>query len=281
MGDVLGGVTDFFFGNDEQVEPSQVGTTSTMSSEQLQLLKDLIGKASSGVQDGGQFYAGQRVAGSSPIQNSAFNSINSLLRGTNFQQPLTDSLTKPVSDSFDYAGTQDFYKKAIYDPAMKTFMNETAPAIQEKYVSQNALESGGYNRALTKSMADMATDTQGQMANILYGSEEAQKNRDFNANESYNNRALTSTNLLSMLGLAGGEDQRNITQQGLTSKLNVFNEKQDYNNPYLQLALNLLNPQPESPIIEQGYYEDNPGFFDFAQGFADIAASFVPGTPKP
>lgn len=275
MDDVFDGVTDLFFGDDEQVPTQQTGSTSTLTPEQSNLLKTLIDQTSAGVKGGGQFYQGQRTAPASQLQSNAFSSINSLLQGTNLQQPMTDALTKPESDSFDFQGTQDFYKKAIYDPAMQTFMNETAPAIQEKFVSQNSLESGGYNRALTKGISDMTTDTTGQLANILYGSQEAQKTRDFNANESYNNRALSATSLLNQLGLTAGAAQRGITQEGLTSNLNTFNEQQEYNNPYLQIALQLLNPQPVSPIITQGYAVDEPGLLDYAKGATGIFSGFL------
>ena len=269
-GSMLGGIGDFLLGNDETVEAHQSGTATRMTPEQIQLLSTLLGQVQAGVQGGITPYQGQRAAGEAPIQSQVFSKVNQLLGGSNFESAMADALSRPEGSTFDKAGTQDFYNQAIYAPAMRKFMDETAPAIQEKYVSQNALESGGYNRALTKAAGEMTTAGEAQLANLLFSSQEAQKGRDFTAGESYRNRALTATDLLTQLGLQSGATQRGITQEGLTAGQQKWTEAQPYNNPYLNYALSLLDKQQFQPIIQEGYATDEPGFFDYASGGLDI-----------
>lgn len=93
---------------------------------------------------------------------------------------------------FDPTESKNYWQKSIVDPAMAQWENEILPMISEKYSGLNAGSSGAFNRAVTKSGTDLATDLGAQLSDVVF--------KDYSAQQ---DRASTLASMAATLGSSG------------------------------------------------------------------------------
>jgi len=298
----MGGVGDFLLGDSDDAK--QTGTAETLTPGQKKLLDQLSGMLGEQLGQGVEGYSGTTTTGPTGIQQSVFDKMQGLL-GSNPQQNQTSlsaieklmAGTDPSSiqqqqvagydvGEFDPAAAQAWYQNALVDPAMKNWEQNIAPAVQEKFISNNAGSSGAGNRAIASSAADMMTGLNSQLANALYGEKQgfdankftagmAQTGAQNTANANYTNNVFNAgqadlsrtaqvpglanatqqqpfDQLMAMLtqGQNVGGTQYGINQAQAQGDYNQWLSQQAYNNPWLNLLPSTLGTSAFSPIVQ-------------------------------
>ncbi|NGX36864.1 MAG: hypothetical protein K1000chlam2_00009 [Chlamydiae bacterium] len=70
--------------------------------------------------------------------------------------------------------SQDLFQRSVVDPAMQQYEQRVLPAIQQRYVDENAGSSSALNQALAQSATDLTTSLGAQEANFY---QQGQSNR--------------------------------------------------------------------------------------------------------
>lgn len=204
-----------------------------MTEEQMDLLKKLSETVTEQIGEGVEAYPGTTVAEMSPLEKAMQG------YGQAYGEDVLPSMQRTglnllEGQEWQPERVEDRWQKSVFDPAMQKFESEIMPAISEKYAGSNALSSSGFNRAMAKSAEDMKTQTQSQLANMMFSSW-----------KDYQNRNLERQRLgQSMLGqtLAGagslqqmGQLPRGIEQAGLQEQAQQWMYEQPYQNPWLRM----------------------------------------------
>ena len=69
---------------------------------------------------------------------------------------------------------QSAFQKGVVDPQLKTYQQDILPAIQERFVGQNASSSSAMNQALARSAEDFTTSLGGQYLPFMQGQQQNQ-----------------------------------------------------------------------------------------------------------
>ena len=160
---------------------------------------------------------------------------------------------------------------------MQTFTKDVLPSIREKNIGQGTFRSGGRYRAETGAAGDMMTNLSGQLANIMFGEQQAGLGREANlssllANLMHGEQGLQANLSTALAGMMSGEHTGALdramqavpmSQQHLGGAMDVLSQvgllrrgmegerlsedygkwatEQPYANPWLQYAMPLLN----------------------------------------
>ena len=169
---------------------------------------------------------------------------------------------------------------------MQNWEKNIAPAVQEKFIANNAGSSGAANRAIASSAEDMMTGLNSQLANALYGEKQgfdqnkftagmAQTSAQNEANANYTNNVFNAgqsdlSRMAQVPGLANstqqqpfdqlmamltqgqnvGGTQYGINQAQAQGDYNQWLSQQAYNNPWLNLLPSTLGTSAFSPIVQ-------------------------------
>ena len=247
-----------YFGGGGSSDPEQV---PKLLPEQEQLLRSLISEISPGQSI--TPYGGQRVAGTSGLQDTAFNLAQGYAPGVQagfqatsqfdptqagqFLDQGQESLTAALAP-FDPASATDFWQTSLVDPATKTFREDIIPSIAERGVrSAGTSDSGPMQRELARAGGDLASNLSAQLGGLLYSGQQSQIGRQLPGAQlagqlagvpgdvASQGQQLSSLGLGQLAGMGG--EQRNINQQGITAEQQRWLEGQAYNNPWLQQYL--------------------------------------------
>lgn len=241
--------------------PEQV---SKYTPGQMELLKAITGQMIPQVGQGVTPYGGERVAGVTPLQESAYGmaggytpGIQAGLQGFGQYEPTqglgmlgvgAQSLMQNAMQPFDPAGATELWETAWKRPALETWREDVMPAIMEKGVrTAGTADSGPMLRELARSGKKLTTDLSGQLANLLYSGQQAQAGRQMQGAGMLGQMAavpgqlagqgqqLASIGLGQMAGMGG--EQRGIGQQFLGAEQAKWTEAQPWMNPWLQQYL--------------------------------------------
>ncbi len=235
-------------------------------------LNDWIGPQ---IGQGVQPYSGQIAPGPTNLQQQAYSTaggIDPVAQGglSAFQQALGSYKPETSGNFLDMA--QDPLQMALgqYDPTSATkawqenlkpaaelWKSDVVPFIQEKYAGQNAADSGAMNRALARSGQTFASNQSAQLANAIYGGEQAHLGRQTqNIGMAGQLSQVPGQNLAQMGQVGGmgtdllsqmlniGGSQRGIQGEQSAEEANKWAYSQPYNNPYLQNFLGTALQQP-------------------------------------
>ena len=297
-----------------QMYPTElVGTTSAYNPQQQDYLKYIMKMIQGSQAQGTGLEGGNQVSGASPLQSQTFGQIQNLLGGRGglnasggftqgqdvLQQILasggnpTDvnkvaptygmgvSALNDIMKPYDPTSAQDYWSKTFVDPALKTWRETVAPQISEQYTARNAQYSQALPNALAKSGGDLMTGLSGQLQDILYQGEQAQKARQVQGAGLGLDYAQLPTNLAES---AAGRQQAGVSQglgygqttldqvlqaiqagmAGGTTERGITESQQPYANPWLQYMMNPLGVEGQIPIIQQGSYR--PGILEGMMG---------------
>ena len=303
-----------------KVTPAHMMSTPSMTPEQQELLKQLIGQVSPQIGEGVSPYPGQIAPGASNLQRGGFDVIQDILEGGGAYGTGGEALNRilggtpetsltarmgptkagimgtvgPTSGGFDKKSAVDYWTKAIKEPAMQTWEKEIIPKVLEPFVSAGGLSSGAARRAVAESGRNLTTDITGKLADVLYKGEQAGAERGFRGKESFANRienalgrefgagesyrervggtersyldrllgtipqAINYAMTPAQLALKGGGVERGILSEQGQEAFNKWNMAQPYNNPWLNMGMNLLNLKPFTSGMAQA--SSTPGW---------------------
>jgi len=277
---------------------SESKVRDNLNSGQKALLNKLTGMMKDQLGQGVAPYSGQRVAPVSGLEQQGLDWMDKLFptannmtnfnpqQGQQFLNQGGEALDTMLQD-YDPAGAQDYWNKSVKQPAMQTWQRDIVPQIMEKYAGQNATDSGAMRRAIARSGADMNTDLNAQLANIIFGDRQSHLGRQQQGINQSMNMATMPGNLQAQQGqMAGmgadlvgqamnaGGFQRGLEQFGLDTALNQWQQQQPYNNPWLkQMPIALGTPAYQFTTEKSG-----PGMGYAMFGNRDTGGAAASGT---
>lgn len=290
-------VGSFLFGGTQKAPKPRVDQASTLTSDQLATLNQLNQLIRQNLGSGVSGYTGQLTAPQSSLQSQSFAGLSDLLKQgqpTSSNQAIEQILagTKNVPGAvpvkgydvgqFDPTAIQNWYQNALVTPAMTNWQQNIVPQIQEKFIGQNAGSSGGANRAIAASAANVMQGLNSDLANALMGEKQAFDTRQFTAgmdtaNKEYQSatdyvnrlfgagqndlnriqavpgmQSTSTTDWINSLmqGVNAGGVQRDIGQQGLTNDYQQWLATQPYNNPWLQFLGNAVGTPAFENVVQ-------------------------------
>ncbi|MEN8236141.1 MAG: hypothetical protein ABFQ95_01110 [Pseudomonadota bacterium] len=90
---------------------------------------------------------------------------------TGGQDDLLNQIIGGLSGSGPLAGlfgvNQDFFQSSFVDPALNTFQNRIAPAIQQKFIASGGARGSGLDDTLTRAGADVQGQLNQQLAGLI------------------------------------------------------------------------------------------------------------------
>lgn len=234
---------------------TEIPAQEAMLPEQTGLIKQLSGLLSGQVGQGVDPYGGQLVAGI-PSQLrygmgmlgdigqagrdvlGAFNPTSLLGAGAG---ALQDVLGGP-----DLSEIEGLWKRAFVKPAMANYKRMSEETVG-RFAGMNAYRGGGLGEALGRQLTDVNTNIDAQLAQMLFGSQEAGLGRQMQAIGQTPGFAGAPFGLASQAAqgqIGAGQLQRGIEQQGLSAEHGRWLSGQPYQNPFMKSFL--------GPALSQG-----------------------------
>ncbi|GAF71280.1 unnamed protein product, partial [marine sediment metagenome] len=159
----------------------------------MELLEALTGQLIPEVGRGLTPYGGERVAGITPLQETAFGmapgyapGIQAGLQGAGQFDPSQgqgflgtgqQALSSALQD-WDPAREQQLWETSFKEPALRAWREDIMPSIMERGVrTGGTADSGPMRRELARSGENLATNLSGQLGSLLYGGQQAQLGR--------------------------------------------------------------------------------------------------------
>ena len=230
----------------------------TYTKEQRGLLNKLINTISPQIGQGVEAYGGPLVAEPTDALSKIFSgtsgTANDLASGGGYYAPAAASgdVLQNLMKDFDPASTTEYWEKSMKAPAMDTWTKEVLPQILESYGGRNASSSSGMGTSLAKSGETLTTNLGAQLQELLFNTEQAQKQTQLAAAGQAQNLANVPGNTLNQL-LTPASSEYDIAQNKVTEPYTKWSTEQAYNNPWLQqyLGAGALNV-PGTPSITPG-----------------------------
>ncbi|MBI9073777.1 MAG: hypothetical protein JEZ02_00100 [Desulfatibacillum sp.] len=257
----MGDFGDFLFGSTEDAK--FMGNVDTLLPVQKNNLINLNQLLASQLGQGVESYGGQINAGTSPLQQQAFDLVSSLIQGEGSYGQGQNALGALLED-FDGTSTRETWETSVKDPMIQNWQDKILPEIQEHYIAANAGSSGAATRAITESGADLSADLAASLSQSLYGAEQSHLNRQLESLP----LALDYAQAPIDTALYAGETQREITGDQLLEEYRKWADEQPYNNPWLSY-LNLgLETTAFEPVVQGATYQ--PGSLDSLTRFFSL-----------
>jgi len=269
-----------------------------------ELYKQLTGFASPFIGQGLTPYQGQIYPGASDLQQQGFGAAGGLtplsqagmgyfgnvLSGTDpmaaqgYEQMASQGLQN-VMQPFDPSMVSQVMQPA-QDLAMQNYQQNVVPYIMERYgAGANAKNAGAMWSELGKQGANMSLGLSNQMAQYLYPAWQNQLGRQQQGVGQAMQLSQIPGQTLSQAGQIGGMGadllgqqmniggvQRDITGQGMQEQYQKYQQAQPYNNPYLQMAMNLLSQGASMPM-QVGQQQQGPGMASLLPGLGSFLGS--------
>jgi len=236
------------FGGGESTSKTTQTPASQWSQGQLALMKKLSQVSLDQAGGAAPSYPGQMSVPTLPSEQKYLNqaatwqpwSESATAQGTTRQQALDRALNQvPYDVGPEYA--EQFFKESIYNPALKTFTEETLPLLKEQYAKN--FWSGAREDSSRKAITDFGLGMASQRADLMYKEEQAKRTAIETA------RVQSETegrNYLETLRTAG-ETERGVEESRVMGELQrwLMGEEVDgvYSpmyNPAMQMALQIL-----------------------------------------
>ena len=274
---------DTIFGSSPSID-----TYDNLSPEQRALLNSLISTMSPTVGTGVSSYSGKMYAPISGINTDLFAKVQDLVNNGSPNSDLIQELLSKYSggytpEEFNPASVTDLFNKTVRTPAIRSFNEETLPAIAEKLAGRNAFQSGATVYDMTKAGSDLESDLAGQLSSMIQNEKNSVAGRNLtgtlqtnatNASAVASLLGIDEQTLMSILGMAGtaGTTQQNLEQLPFTEAYNKWSTEQPYNNPWLQYILKAALSETTTPVV-------NPGSSGLLGTLAPALASYA-GSPS-
>ena len=214
----------------------------TYTKEQRGLLNKLINTISPQIGQGIEAYGGPLVADPtdalSQIYSGTSGTANDLASGGGYYAPAAASgdVLQNLMKEFNPTSATEYWEKSIKAPAMDTWTKEILPQILESYGGRNASSSSGMGTSLAKSGETLTTNLGAQLQELLFNTEQAQKQTQLAATGRAQNLANVPGNTLNQL-LTPATSEYDIAQNKVIEPYTKWSTEQAYNNPWLQQYL--------------------------------------------
>lgn len=245
---------------EQQYDPYQaIGLTTN---EQQDLYKKLYEKLNTGLSSGVTPYTGQGVAGLSSNQQAALDRMKALsLEPENplygqAQTTLAGLLEGKPTTEINPQVSADYYRKAIYEPQLRTFQNEYLPYLEEEYNKTNTFMGTPRELARERAIRDFYQNQAAQEATITYADEQARRdllekaaNRSLLASgESVTlaNERRDNTIKNALLQKTVGDVQQQLEQANLDWNYSQWLRTQPELSPYLSMVSDFIGLQNET-----------------------------------
>lgn len=220
--------------SDAEYEQRQI---SRLTPEQQKLMKDLIGQID--VTKGVEAYPGRIVPGAGPLQERAFGMLENIIGDEDSLYGRGRDVIDDLFQPYDPTADRDFFETAIRRPAMQEFEDVTMPNVMERFVGQNAMDSGAARRAVAKAGGDLQMGLSAKLADILYGGRresEARRERMVPMAADYEMSPVRAA-------MDVGGVQRGIERETMAEPYEKWLYSRPYANPWLQYAMPTLGLQ--------------------------------------
>ena len=223
------------------------GTESSLSNWAGPYVTDMLGKGQALSNQGYQAYGGPLTAGSSALQNTAFQGIAGLTVPT-------DQMGAFNPQSFTGDGTAQKYMNPYLQMALDPQMAELQRQndIANMKTNSQFTQAGGFgggrqavaNTENQRNMLQQMNTTLGQGYSTAYDKAAQQ----FNTEQGRGQSAQDAANAYGLSALQKqadlGQTQRDIEQQGITADVNEFNTQREYPYKQVQYQQSLLQGLP-------------------------------------
>lgn len=204
----------------------------------------------SGLASGVSSYNGNIVAPLDPKLQSLYNSIPTLGQvGQNdgsTNSAIQNLLSGKPAFNLDPQTTTDYFNKSVLTPMMATYNQQIKPQIQQAFAASGRSFSAAKGNALSRSLTDLGTSAQAQLAQGIFNNQSLQAQMAQNAVNNQiqgvnlaQQQSLMPYNRISALqGVLQPYQQQ--SQALATANYNQWQQQQPYNNPWLAQAQNFL-----------------------------------------
>lgn len=217
----------------------------TLTPEQQALLKKIIGEIEPHIGKGVEPYPGTTVPSEQFLQDY-YSGATGIGKDPLYAKAGL-ALEKGLAGAPDEAAAKEHWEDVFYKPAMTRLKQDILPQLREDYAGLGGYDSGGRRRAETRAAGRVATETSGQLADVLY--KEKQQAID---------RALeTARYVPEHLGVPlGYKKDVGIMRTGfegerLGEKKEKWQAKQPWASPYLRLGMEAIGKQATEPYLYQ------------------------------
>jgi hypothetical protein len=253
----------------EDIVGSQTGTESSLSSWAGPYVTTMLGKGAALANQPYQAYTGQLTAGSSDLQNQAFQGVAGLAVPQNMGAYQPQTFTSDTAQQ---------YMNPYINAALQPQLDELRRQAQISRVNQaGQLTKAGAFGGSRQALAD-AELTRGMLANMAnvtgqgYAAAYDKAAQQFNTEQDRAQRAQEATNAYGLAALQRqadmGAQQRAIEQEGITADRLQFEEERDFPYKQVQYMQSLLQGLP---IAAQSYsYAQPSALSDFLSGSGGV-----------
>lgn len=247
----MGGLSDFLFGEEPEVEKDFGVPTRTP--EQMALLAQLakMFQSSPDLQQGTTPFGGKMAPDLSTLERTSLAALEerAMAMGKGAEDPVMQKARSTATDLMDsrtdLGEFNSYFKGAIEDPMLKAFQEQIMPQLTARY----AHSAFGSDRMVAEGRAasDLTSNLGATRADLLFKTNEANKNRRLQAAGLAPNLIGQETQELMKLLSAGGVP-RQAEDNRLTREYAEFVRQQESKQRSMQMALALLGISPVENI---------------------------------
>jgi hypothetical protein len=274
-----------------EIPGNAVGKESSLSNWAGDYVTGMLGKGAALGNEGYNAYMGPLTAGSSDLQNAAFEGLGNLSLPTDQM-----GVTGYTPQAFTGANVQQYmnpYLQASLNPQLDEARRQAE--ISRIADASRLTQAGAYGGSRQAIMEAEGNRNLGQNLSAITGKGYADAyNQGLNQFNTSQDRAMVGqdkTNLYGMTGLAAlgemGATQRGIESEGITADKLQFEEERDFPYKQVQYMQSLLSGLP---IAAQSYNYQQPSYLnqiasdagDFESFLKSLfGGGFAPTTPPP
>jgi hypothetical protein len=242
----------------DQLDPTagkQTSTESTLSTWAGPYVTEMLGRGQAAASTPYQAYTGPLTAGPSTLQNQAFQGLAGLTLPTSAQ-------TMYNPQAFSAEAAQNYmnpYLMSALNPQLEEARRQAEISrVQQAGRMTRAGSFGGGRQAIMESELDRnLMQNLGKITGEGYKSAYDQAMQQFNTEQ---NRQMAAAKQAGDYGLAalgaqmkGGETERGIASEGITSDIKQFEQERDYPYKQVQFMQSLLQNLPGVASSNYGY----------------------------
>lgn len=273
--------------------PKQTGSSDSLAAYAGPYVTDMLGKGRALADQGYQAYTGPLTAGTSALQDTAFQGIANLTVPTTSMgafNPGTFAASGAPTASGDVPAATGMVGEYMNPYLSAVLSPQLEEARRQAEISRQA-ESGRFTRAgafggSRQALADLERDDRlnRNLADITgkgYASAFDAARQQFNEEQNRQQTAIDAANRYGLDALAAqtkaGEIQRGIEAEGIAADLAQFEEERDFPYKNVQFMQSLLGTLP---LTTQSYSYSQPSSLSnilAGGGIADVIASLLGG----
>ena len=217
------------------------GSQSTLTHEQGSLLARLAPFLEGQI---GQGISMKDAPYKSPSQQQIYDLLPGMIRDQKDELYFKsqDALGNMLGE-YDPTDARNFWESSVVNPAMEKWRTDIVPAMDEMFVSRNALSSGARNRSLAESGRRLTTDLSSQLGSLLY-----KDKADWRSGQL---KAIPQASALGTAQLGDLTQLLGLSTVEAAGEMEKWKAEQAYNNPWLQYLSTALGGGRTENVYQQ------------------------------